>query len=178
MLDQACVHGRFQPPHLGHLEYILAAKEKCRFLWIGITQFNIRDLKKTNTASHRGFSECNPLTYWERQTALTIMLEACHISRDHFGFIPFPIETPDLIPDFLNMNIPCITTVYDKWNAEKISTLKDLGYCVEVLWTREKKVYEGADVREKIRNNDELWKVLVHPAVVQYLVRENICGRM
>ena len=37
MIDIGVVHGRFQPLHLKHMEYILAAKMRCRKLYIGIT---------------------------------------------------------------------------------------------------------------------------------------------
>ena len=41
--EQGSVHGRFQPPHNGHLEYILAAKVQVKFLWIGIARYDIRE---------------------------------------------------------------------------------------------------------------------------------------
>lgn len=37
MIDIGVVHGRFQPLHLKHMEYILAAKVRCRKLYIGVT---------------------------------------------------------------------------------------------------------------------------------------------
>ena len=36
MIDIGVVHGRFQPLHLKHMEYILAAKMRCRKLIICI----------------------------------------------------------------------------------------------------------------------------------------------
>jgi nicotinamide mononucleotide adenylyltransferase len=33
------VHGRFQPFHNGHLEYVLSAKQKCDFLYVGIAMW-------------------------------------------------------------------------------------------------------------------------------------------
>ncbi len=38
---EGCVHGRFQPFHNGHLEYVLAAQSRCAFLWVGITKYDI-----------------------------------------------------------------------------------------------------------------------------------------
>lgn len=37
MIKTGVVHGRFQPLHLKHMEYILAAKMRCQKLYIGIT---------------------------------------------------------------------------------------------------------------------------------------------
>jgi cytidyltransferase-like protein len=31
------IHGRFQPFHRGHLEYMRGASERCDELWVGIT---------------------------------------------------------------------------------------------------------------------------------------------
>jgi cytidyltransferase-like protein len=60
---QASAHGRFQPFHNGHLEYILAAKERCDFLWIGITKFEI--FTTTPLGRQRERPENNSLTYFE-----------------------------------------------------------------------------------------------------------------
>ena len=37
MIDIGVVYGRFQILHLKHLEYILAAKMRCRKLYVGIS---------------------------------------------------------------------------------------------------------------------------------------------
>ena len=37
MIETGVIHGRFQVLHLKHMEYILAAKMRCRKLYIGIT---------------------------------------------------------------------------------------------------------------------------------------------
>ena len=37
MTETGVVNARFQIPHLKHIEYVLAAKMRCRKLYIGIT---------------------------------------------------------------------------------------------------------------------------------------------
>ena len=37
MIETGVVNGRFQVLHLKHMEYILAAKMRCRKLYIGLT---------------------------------------------------------------------------------------------------------------------------------------------
>ena len=36
MVAEGCIHGRFQPFHIEHLEDALAALDRCGFLWIGL----------------------------------------------------------------------------------------------------------------------------------------------
>src|SRR5882762_11160853 len=91
------VHGRFQPFHKGHLEYFLATFQQCEFVWIGITQFNIRQLGKTEAAEHRSISSNNPFSYWQRITMIAGALNEVGINRERFGFIPFPIEQPETL---------------------------------------------------------------------------------
>jgi len=41
MFKTGSIHGRFQPFHNEHLDYVLRALDRCDFLWIGITQYDI-----------------------------------------------------------------------------------------------------------------------------------------
>ena len=66
MFEAASVHGRFQPFHNEHLEYALAAKQECDFLWVGITQFDVSPDDANPLARHRQRPENNPFTYFER----------------------------------------------------------------------------------------------------------------
>ncbi len=171
-------HGRFQPLHNGHLEYLLTAKSKCDFLWIGITQFNIRGLAGSPMDRHREQPINNPLTYFERLELITQALMDEGIGRAEFGIVPFPIETPDLLPDFIPTNIPVFTTICEDWNRHKIRILEQQGYRVIVLWERVPKDVDGAQVRDKIRAGDPEWMNLVPPATVKavqrYALRERL----
>lgn len=160
-----CAHGRFQPPHLGHLEYLIESLRRCEYLWIGITQFDIRNVRDVEAAKHRSFPTANPLTYWERITCLRAAIEEQGISTSRFGFIPFPIEDPDKLGDFLSRDAVCFTTIYDDWNRKKIDVLRQHGFNVEILWDRSDKEYTGTSVRRLMANNDEKWKNCVPPSV-------------
>src|SRR5947209_3838793 len=92
--DEGCVHGRFQPPHRGHLEYISAAAAQCRRLTIGITRFDIRTGIACETASHRATEIANPLTYYERLVVLEEMFADAGIPSSRLRFVPFPIDRP------------------------------------------------------------------------------------
>lgn len=174
----ASAHGRFQPLHKDHLEYLLAAKEDCDFLWVGITQFNVRALSESPLARHRELRANNPLTYFERVELITEALLDEGIQRNEFGITPFPIESPDALPDFLPTTIPIFTTICDDWNRYKIRLLREKGYQVIVLWERTEQALTGMQVREKIREGDPQWRDYVPPATVRAVERYQLSERL
>ena len=67
------VHGRFQGLHRGHAEYLVAARERCDRLIVGITAPNRHTASSNAGDSHRSQREHNPFTFYER----LCMVEAC-----------------------------------------------------------------------------------------------------
>jgi hypothetical protein len=51
-------------------------------------------------------------------------LDEYSIARESFAFVPFPIETPMNLSQFLPTSIPILTTICEDWNREKISLLQ------------------------------------------------------
>jgi len=176
-LPAASVHGRFQPFHNEHLEYVLAAKEKCDFLWIGITKYATTPSEFTPLGRPRERPENNPLTYFERITIISESLVEVGLQSGSFGFVPFPIETPQRLSEFMPVTIPCLTTVCEDWNREKIRILRSYGYNVTVLWERQKKVTGGA-IREEIIRGGSSWQSLVPPATVRAVAALNLRERL
>lgn len=171
-------HGRFQPLHKEHLEYLLEAKKKCRYLWIGITQYNIRNLSVSPEDKHRELPFNNPLSYFERVEMITNNLANEGVPCNHFGIIPFPIETPQLLPDFLPTNVPIFTTICDEWNRHKISILTALGYEVITLWEKKRKLFEGAKIRLSISRGETEWVNDVPEATKLLIEKYNIRSRL
>ena len=173
------VHGRFQPPHLDHLEYILAGLARCERVVIGITQPDVSALSPCPEDPHRALQSSNPMTYEERTKAITLMLLAEGVSQERFSFTKFPIETPDLLPEFVPQTVKCFTTIRDEWNETKIHRLRELGYDVEVLWDRRDKAgLQGTIIRNRIACRDPNWAKGLHPAVANYLVELDVAGRL
>ncbi len=40
MVEIGAVQGRFQGLHIGHMEFLLEAKKRCRFLFIGVSNYD------------------------------------------------------------------------------------------------------------------------------------------
>lgn len=174
----ASVHGRFQPLHLDHLKYILEAKKRCDFLYIGITQYNILTLIDTPGDHHRQVPQNNPLTYFERIQIIRNALINEGIKLSEFMCIPFPIETPQYLTNFIPNNIPIFTTVCEEWNRRKINLLKDHGYKVIVLYEEDVKKYEGIKIRKQILEDNAEWKKSVPQATINAVKEYNIQKRI
>lgn len=174
----ACVHGRFQLFHLDHLDYILKAKALCDQLIIGITSFNIREMVKVENAPHRFLFNNNPFTYRERTDMITAALLDCGIDECSFSFSPFPIENPEILPDFIPVNIPCFTTVREEWNRDKIKVLESIGYQVVVLKEELTKSIEGTKLRSQIVNDDDEWKSFVPVSTIKIVEQLGIKSRL
>jgi cytidyltransferase-like protein len=167
------VHGRFQPLHNGHLEYIREAARRTELLFIGLTQFRRRQLiqVEADDAVHRAQPNSNPLTYYERLQVIDAVMNAEGLSSERYRVTPFPIEEPSELLDFLPVSVTIFTTTYDAWNREKIRLLEELGYTVQNLWTRTTKAVSGATVRQLMVDGDSAWMGLV-PAVAVPLLEE------
>ncbi len=169
-LKVGSVHGRFQPFHNGHLDYVLQAFDRADFVYVGLTQI-FRPLSD-DAASRRDTWTSNPLGYFDRMSLIVAALTEFGVPRHRFTVIPFPIEMPEKLPDFCPLDIPCFTTIVDDWNREKIQRLEGVGYKVELLEVSpvdNNRVTSGSEVRKMIRSDDATWKRYVPPSVVESL---------
>jgi len=172
------VHGRFQPFHNEHMDYVLAARAKCDFLWVGITKYDITPSEFTPLGRHRERPENNPLTYFERVSIIMESLIEAGVEKGSFGFVPFPIETPQRLAEFLPLSVPCFTTVCEDWNREKIRLLRGYGYNVIVLWERTKKLVTGGAIREDIISGGSAWRSMVPAATIRAVERLELRDRL
>jgi cytidyltransferase-like protein len=171
-------HGRFQPLHKGHIEYLIASKKFCNFLKVGITQCYDDSLLKSPKDPHRQEPSNNPMTYSERAEMIREALIDEGLQLNEFEIIHFPIEIPENIKNILSTNIPIFTTIYDKWNKHKIKLLKKLGYQVITLWERKIKQFDGMKIRDMIYAGDERWKKEVPIATIRAIEKYGIRDRL
>ncbi len=173
------VHGRFQPLHFEHLEYLAAALQRVRFLHVGITQFDTASLLHVDGAGeHRADPRSNPFTYFERAELASLALCGLGTSPERFRVGPFPIERPNDLADFLPLTVPVLTTRVDEWNDSKIAILTSIGYHVEVLYEREPKGVSGAQIRELMATGNPEWESLVPESTVAFLRSLNLSERL
>jgi nicotinamide mononucleotide adenylyltransferase len=175
-VGEASAHGRFQPFHNEHLDYVLAAQSLCDFLWIGITKYDLTDLNPLGAVRER--PENNPLTFFERAHIIRESLMEAGVPGAAFGFVPFPIETPQRLHSFMSTSVPCYTTIRDQWNRDKIDLLKAHGYDVRVLWDRPTKTLTGAAVRNDILNGGSAWRSMVPAATARAVEQLDLRNRL
>lgn len=181
MHEIGVIHGRFQGLHLGHIEYLMAGKAKCKHLIVGITNYDpgLNVGKANDYDIERNKIESNPFTYYERYKIIEGSLLELNINRSEFDIVPFPIESPERIKNFVPQKSKFFITIYDDWGKQKESILKEAGYDVEVMWVRDydERFSRGSEVREKIRKNEE-WKHLVPKFMYEYTINNGIDKRI
>lgn len=178
VVETGVIHGRFQPPHLGHMEYLLAGKARCKHLWIGITNPDPVLTQEDTADLNRSQSSANPYTYFERLRMLSAALLEAGVPREEFDIVPFPINLPHLLQYYVPMDATFFITIYDDWGRRKEELLRSLGVRVEVMWVRAmaERLTSGKEVRKLIASN-QAWEYLV-PGPVARIVSELGCNRV
>jgi len=162
------IHGRFQPLHLGHLEYLLAGKRACETLIVGITNPDPGEIVFEPSDPERGKPAANPCTYYERHLMIEGALLDSGIELTAFRIAPFPHSHPDRLLNYVPKDALFLLTIYDAWGETKLRRLADLQLKTHVLWRRNSKVTSGSEVRRRILTN-ESWEHLVPPAVARVI---------
>jgi nicotinamide-nucleotide adenylyltransferase len=165
-----CVHGRFQPFHEGHLEYVLRARQRCERLIIGITAADSAAVRKEDASPHRHEPASNPFTYFERLQMIQSTLLAEGLSPTTFAIVPFPIQDPGFTSHYVPEGTTHFVRIYSRWEEEKIRRLRDEGFRVEVLDTGEEKKISGTEVRRLMREGLP-WEHLVPPDTAEIVYR-------
>lgn len=178
MIETGVIHGRFQLLHNDHLKYLLAGKERCRHLVIGITNPDPILTKADSVNPARSTTAANPFTYYERHCMIQETFAELGLSRE-ISIVPFPINFPELYSNYLPMDATFFLTIYDEWGEKKRRMFESLGLTIEVLWTRShaEKGLSATSIRQKIAAG-EPWQHLVPPAVYRMIMDSNLTGRL
>ena len=159
------IHGRFQPFHLGHLEYLRGAAERSDEVWVGITNPDPARVKEEPSDPLRHLPESNPYTYAER---LLMVKEAAADEGVAVHVIPFPVNEPELWSAYVPDGVTQYIRHFSEWGGTKIERLRAAGYEVVVLDEGAAKEISGADVRARLRSGGD-WRALVPPGVARVL---------
>lgn len=180
MVETGVIHGRFQILHLKHMEYLLAAKMRCKKLFIGITHSDIISFASTSELDTHGTTKRdNPLTYFERFEMIQGALEDFGVKREEYEIIPFPITNPDILLQYSPKDAAYYMSVCGPWDEERLRILKSLDLNTEVLWTKssEEKGITGAQIRQLIADGED-WKQYVPKTVSEYICEHEVEERI
>jgi len=159
------IHGRFQPFHNGHLEYMRGAAAQSDELWVGITNPDPAHVKTEPSDPLRHLPESNPFTYAERLLMVTAAAETVDID---VHVIPFPVNHPEVWHAYVPPNVTQYIRQFSDWGSTKTERLRSAGYDVVILDEGAAKEISGIDVRTAMRDGRD-WQSLVPAGVARVI---------
>ncbi|MFH1217297.1 MAG: nicotinate-nucleotide adenylyltransferase [Pseudomonadota bacterium] len=172
------IHGRFQLLHNDHLKYLLAGKERCDHLVIGITNPDPTLTHDDTADPGRSSRTSNPFTYYERYCMVRAAM-AEQGALEEISIVPFPINFPDLYRYYVPLDAVFFLTIYDDWGEKKLRMFQQLGLFTEILWRRpsSEKGLSASAVRRKIVCKEE-WHHLVPLSVARLVETMHLRQRL
>jgi cytidyltransferase-like protein len=164
------IHGRFQPFHNGHLEYLRGAAVRCEEVFVGITNPDPSRIRPEESDPLRHLPESNPFTYVERLLMVKAAGDDAGIEAERLHVIPFPVNEPELWQAYVPEDVVQFIRLFSDWGGTKLERLREAGYEVVVLDEGAAKDISGADVRAALREDGD-WEHLVPPGVARVLRR-------
>ena len=167
-MTRGMIHGRFQPFHLGHLEYLRGAAARCDEVFVGITNPDPTRILPEESDPLRHLPESNPFTYVERLLMVKAAAADAGIAAERLHVIPFPVNEPELWQAYVPGDVVQFIRLFSDWGGTKLERLREAGYEVVVLDEGAAKEISGADVRSALREGGD-WESLVPPGVARVL---------
>lgn len=162
------MHGRFQPFHNGHFEYLKGAAARCEELFVGITNPDPARIRPEESDPLRHLPESNAYSYVERLLMVKAAAGDAGLEPGRLHVIPFPVNEPELWPAYVPEDVVQFIRLFSDWGGAKLDRLREAGYEVVVLDEGAAKEISGADVRAALREGDG-WESLVPPSVAGVL---------
>lgn len=168
MGQRGMIHGRFQPFHNGHLEYMRGAASRCDELFVGITNPDPSRIKPEAADPARHLPESNPWSYADRLLMVKAAARDLGLDLARLHVIPFPVNEPELWPAYVPGEVTQFLRLFSDWGGEKLDRLRAAGFEVVVLDEGAEKELSGTEVRKAFREGRD-WEPLVPPGVAQVL---------
>jgi nicotinamide-nucleotide adenylyltransferase len=162
------IHGRFQPFHSGHLEYLRGAAARSDEVFVGITNPDPARIRPEASDPLRHLPESNPWTYAERLLMVKAAARDLGLDLGRVHVIPFPVNEPELWHAYVPEGVTQYIRLFSDWGDTKLERLRAAGYDVVVLDDGAEKEISGADVRAAIREGSE-WESLVPEGVARVI---------
>jgi nicotinamide-nucleotide adenylyltransferase len=169
VIARGMVHGRFQPFHSGHLEYLKGAAARCEEVFVGITNPDPARIRPEASDPLRHLPESNPFTYVERLLMIKAAALDAGIDLSRLHVIPFPVNEPELWHAYVPEDVVQFIRLFSDWGGTKLERLREAGYEVVVLDEGSSKEISGADVRAALREGGD-WESLVPKGVAAVLM--------
>jgi cytidyltransferase-like protein len=169
-LRRGMIHGRFQPFHLGHLEYLRGAAAESDEVFVGITNPDPTRIKPEPSDPIRHLPESNPWSYAERLLMVKAAGADLGLDPTRLHVIPFPVNEPELWPAYVPDGVTQYLRLFSEWGGTKLERFRAAGYDVVILDEGVEKAISGADVREALQEGGD-WESLV-PSGVARVIRE------
>lgn len=172
-----CIHGRFQPFHLGHWSYLQQALEKVERIVVAITcPTLLPEPMPEDSDPLRHLPENNPFTYFERCEMVLASAAAAGLER-RLIVVPLDINGPSsLWAQTVPFEALQIVTPHDPWDHEKAIRMRAAGYQTVFLPTRENRI-RATEVRRRITYSLP-WRHLVPSGTAGVIDRYNLAPRL
>ncbi|GAA2280252.1 nicotinamide-nucleotide adenylyltransferase [Actinomadura luteofluorescens] len=154
------IHGRFQPFHLGHLEYLNLSMERSRRVVVGITNPILGGLVREATSEHRHRADTNPFTYFDRAEMIAESAAECPAYDGHLvRIVPFDVSDPSSWNDYLPRRAIYLVTLNEPWDHEKCARFAARGLRTETIEGNPSRI-TATQVRRRM-SLDTDWRDLV-----------------
>src|SRR5438067_1238577 len=117
LMRQGMIHGRFQPFHNGHLEYLSGAAERSDELWIGITNPDPARVKPEESDPLRHLPESNPYSYAERLLMAEAAASDAGLDPQRVHVVPFPVNEPELWDAYVPRGVTQFLRLFSDWGG-------------------------------------------------------------
>ncbi|MEZ4502814.1 MAG: adenylyltransferase/cytidyltransferase family protein [Dehalococcoidia bacterium] len=162
------IHGRFQPFHLGHREYLHLALDRSEELIVGITNPDPWQIAEEAASSHRHREDANPFTFFERLRMVRAVLLDDGIPLERVYIIPFPVNLPERWDSYVPDGAVHFVRVFSEWEQTKVDRLREHGYRAEILTPGIEKEIEATEVRRRLAAGGD-WRALVPPGTARVI---------
>ena len=164
------VHGRFQPPHNGHIRYILSALDKAEHLVIGICTPRICTPEEALATGYPCTAELNPFSYSDRKEMITAALSELGVPREKYSFVDFPSDYTG-IGNIVSKDTVFLMSMSGESDMKKREYLETLGFTVDTVIAvpEDESIEKGSLVRAGLTAGTHSWEPLVPKSISEFL---------
>jgi len=168
------VHGRFQPFHNEHFDYVLRGLSRCHNLVVGITNPEPSEYIAQSESRHRHQPNANPYSFFQRMEMVRQSLLDIGVHLDRVSFVPFHIFMPEKWEYYLPTAKATtqFVRVFSSWEEKKVQLFRNYGFQIEILDRGAAKNVEGTGVRNLMSSGGD-WRSKVPTGTAKVIDKIN-----